>query len=149
MPKQAKSKAIRPKTSRNKVEADDSKFMLKEFKHLHMRAVENTKGSGTPDLTYVHGWIELKRIQEWPARQDTPLKIGHFTADQRRWLRDRCDAGGNAFMLLHVDHDWLLIHGAVAARIVGKASRQELLAHCVWMSLDGFDKTGFADALRG
>lgn len=87
--------------------------------------VENPVGPGTPDVNYVEGWIELKQLRYWP-RTTGPVRVRHFRKGQRLWLRQRWEAGGNAWLLLRVRSDWLLFDGDVAARVVGLVSREEL-----------------------
>lgn len=93
--------------------------------------VENPAFPGTPDVNYIEGWVELKQEDEWPKRERTPLRVDHFTPQQRVWLTRRCRAGGRAFMLIKVDRDWLLFRGDVAAKIVGHVPRQELIQHAL------------------
>lgn len=90
--------------------------------------VENTVRSGTPDVNYADGWIELKFAATWPKREATPLRLDHFTPQQRNWLRRRWLAGGRAFLFLKVGREWLLFDGLTAASKVGRVPRAELIA---------------------
>lgn len=86
---------------------------------------------GTPDVNYVGGWIELKYADRWPPRGG-PLRIDHFTSQQRTWLRRRRAAGGRAFVLLKVGtREWLLFDGVRAADVLGEVPREQLYKECV------------------
>ena len=88
-------------------------------------------GSGTPDVNYTHGWIELKYMPKWPPRGG-PLRVRHFTKEQRAWHLRRRRAGGRSFVLLKVGAtEWLLFDGAVAAVLLGGAERERLYEVCV------------------
>ena len=91
--------------------------------------VENPIHPGTPDVNFCNGvWMELKCIPAWPARETTPVRISHFTQEQRVWLYRRWKyAPGSTLLLLEVraDRQWLLFDGDEAARIVGKATALE------------------------
>lgn len=102
--------------------------VVKALRPLHALAVENPVCPGTPDVNYVEGWLELKSLAAWPDDPITPLSVGHFTPQQRLWLRKREIAGGRIHMLLKVADDWLLISGAAAATYVGKANREFLVS---------------------
>lgn len=84
--------------------------------------------AGTPDVNYADGWIELKQVDSWPAREDTPLRIAHYTPEQRTWHLRRSLAGGRIWVLLQVDRTVILLEGRVASEILGKVTRTELLA---------------------
>lgn len=89
--------------------------------------VENTVGSGTPDVNYTEGWIELKFAKYWPKREATPLRLDHFVPEQRAWLTKRRKAGGKAFVLLKVGSDeWLLFEGLCAALYLGYEPKERL-----------------------
>ncbi len=93
--------------------------------------VENPVVPGTPDLNYSHGWIELKFAKQWPPKEG-PLRIDHFTRQQRAWLIRRRKAGGLAFVLLKVGKtEWLLFDGAIAATVLGYVSRERLYEVCL------------------
>jgi len=86
--------------------------------------VENPIHPGTPDVNLCDGrWIELKTIAGWPARESSPVRISHYTPQQRVWLYRRWRyAPGSTLLLLEVraERQWLLFDGDVAARVVGR-----------------------------
>lgn len=95
---------------------------------VHARRIENSLATGTPDVAWTadghSGFIELKHLPAWPAREQTIVKPKHFTDDQRQWLHDWRKAGGRADVLLRVGAGhkavWLLIDGLVAASHLGR-----------------------------
>ena len=93
--------------------------------------VENPIVPGTPDVNYNQGWIELKFAERWPPRGG-PLRLDHFTRQQRTWLTRRRKAGGRAFLLLKVgETEWLLFDGAVAAKVLGHVEQDKLYRACL------------------
>lgn len=101
--------------------------VVKALKKLDAWSVENPCRPGTPDVNYIEGWIELKWVEKWPARKDTPVRLPHFTPQQKLHLRRRWHMGGNAYLLLQVEQDWFLFNGEEAAKIVGQANRLQLI----------------------
>ncbi len=91
--------------------------------------VENPIHPGTPDVNLCDGrWIELKCIAAWPARATSPVRIPHYTPQQRVWLYRRWKyAPGSTLLLLEVrtEGQWLLFDGDVAAKVVGRATTSE------------------------
>lgn len=96
-------------------------------------AVENSALPGTPDVNYVEGWLELKSVPCWPTNIKVPLRVEHWTPEQKVWHLRRSRAGGETYVLLEVVNPGtcMLIRGDVAARILGVASYQELAAVAV------------------
>lgn len=87
-------------------------------------SIESSCSPGTPDINYLHGWIELKCLEHWPVMGGA-LKVPHFTPQQRIWLKRRCAAGGRAYVLIRVAKDWALLNGAFAAQHLGGLTRQD------------------------
>jgi hypothetical protein len=98
------------------------------LKPLDAMAVENSVQPGTPDVNYIGGWIELKSLDAWPKKDNTPVVIGHFNTFQRLWLHRRCKKGGKAWLVLRVGNEWLVLDGVRAAAMVGTATKAELIA---------------------
>ncbi len=89
--------------------------------------VENPLLPGTPDVECILGWVELKVAPKWPGG-NAPLKLKHFTPQQRVWLKRRYQKNGRAWVLLHVQGDFLLLTGDAASRVLGKSGRDDLIA---------------------
>jgi hypothetical protein len=88
---------------------------------VHAISVENPAYPGTPDVAYIGGWIELKYSRVWPARKDTPLRLPHFTPQQRVWLVEHWMSGGAAWLCVQVGGtDWLVFDGETGGRHVGR-----------------------------
>lgn len=95
---------------------------------LDAQPIENVVRVGCPDVECIKGWIELKKTKEWPADPEGAVRLDHdLSKEQRIWLRRRIFKGGKAWVLIQIDQDFLLLHGLVAAQLIGKATRTELL----------------------
>ncbi len=94
----------------------------------HAIPVENQCLPGTPDVECMFGWLELKRMEDWPKRATTIVRCDHFEPEQRIFLEDHCDFGGNAYLLLLIEktREWLLLNGKVAATLLGRCNQQQL-----------------------
>ena len=109
---------------------------------LDAMAVENPAKPGTPDINYIGGWIECKKTSKWPKREETIVKLDHeLMSSQKLWIRRRSKAGGKVFVLVQVDHYFLIFDGLWAVNNLGRKTRQELedgSLFCVsgWSSLE-------------
>lgn len=108
-----------------KPEAQMRMDLVAEYKELHMKPIENIVGTGTPDVNYIDGWLELKLLDNWPAKAGTIVKFKRYTQNQRLWLIDRWTLGGRAFLVVKVAQEWLVIAGLDAAP-AGLVTRSEL-----------------------
>jgi hypothetical protein len=108
--------------------------VMKAMRGLDPVRVENPCGPGTPDINYLHGWVEVKWLRHWPRGADTPVRVEKYTEVQRNWHRRRIRAGGVVWVILKVGRDWLLFKGDLAADHLGKLNRAQTLAlaHAVW-----------------
>ena len=123
--------------------------VIKWLKAWDAYPIENSVWPGTPDVNYIHGWIELKKLPDWPVRPNTPVQVEHFTPQQRIWLKRRCKKGGDAWLLLQVKRDWLLFDGTTAALYLGKGTtRRELMSVANCVSREGMTKERLMRWLR-
>lgn len=115
---------------------------------LDARPVENPVDPGFPDVEYIGGTLELKAVDAWPKRADTPLRLDHYTLEQRIWHERRHHRGGRIHVLLQVGREFLLFRGADAARHLGYEPCKFLrdLATRRWTSLQAM-KLELAEAL--
>lgn len=96
------------------------------LKGLDPIRIENKCELGTPDVNIAPGdWIELK-IADAPKRDETPLRIKHYTQEQRTWAIRRHHAGGRVWMLLKIETEWLLLKGEIAAKYLGYVNLEKL-----------------------
>ncbi len=130
-------------------ESSQRRTVNRLLKPLHAIPVENTVGvNGCPDVNYTGGWIELKWLRAWPKRPLTKVRIEHFTMEQRRWLSKRCSAGGDAYLLLQVQREWLLFIGTDAADCVGTTTRAELYDSVCARWTNGLKRESFIACLQ-
>ncbi len=108
--------------------------VIRALKPLGAFCVENSVGTGTPDVNYIEGWIELKWLRALPVKQDTIVKIEHYNKGQKIFAVKRRRKGGQCWLLLLVKNQWLLFDGAVAAIHLNKSTAKQLfdVAHRVW-----------------
>lgn len=94
--------------------------------------IENSVRAGTPDVYFTMkdngrmGWMELKYEPHWPAKDKTPLKINHFTPEQRLFLTIHGRIGANIWLFLQVNQDYFLLSWDVAIKI-GELTRSNLI----------------------
>lgn len=114
-------------------------------KGLHAKGIltthhEDLLNAGVPDLSYsgngVNGFIELKWLEAWPKREDTTVRIPHYTKEQKHFLLTRGRAGGRCWLLLRVGREHLLFDHE-SAQYVGELHRAETCARTVMLCTDG------------
>lgn len=102
----------------------------------HWERIENSVGSGFPDLNWSwggsEGLIELKHRHSPPVGEDTPVVFDTITAQQRLFWRQRWESGGNVFVLVRLGQEFMLFSGWWACFNLGKVTLESLRSHCVW-----------------
>lgn len=87
-------------------------------------AVENRVHDGTPDVCSTLGWIECKRLENWPVRE--PSKIGiDLRRSQQLWLRRWAHCGGSAFVITVICGEWFIHDGGWSAENMVNATQQQ------------------------
>lgn len=122
--------------------------VIRALKPLDAVSIENGVGAGTPDVNFIHGWIELKSIPRWPSRQRTIVPIPHFHRGQRMWLAQRWNAGGGAWLLLKVGREWLLFNAPEAVKWIGNGTQNDLIGSCCWWNHNGLCEDTFLEYMR-
>lgn len=91
--------------------------------------------SGIPDLSYgakkVNGWIELKHIPTWGAREKGWAKPRHFTDLQVNWLLSRGRAGGRCFVMVKVDSDIFILGAERALDVKNGMNKQTYIENSI------------------
>jgi hypothetical protein len=104
--------------------------------------VENMVERGTPDVNYTHGWIELKYLEAWPARETTKVALPKLEVWQVAWLMRRWGAGSLAWLMLRVEDQLLLFSGWDSRAVKLGLTRLEMEELAAWRSVDGFPALG-------
>lgn len=116
---------------------------------MDARPVENPIDPGFPDIEYIGGVMELKACAGWPARAATPLRLDHYTQEQRIWHSRRWRKGGTVFVLVQIGSEFLLFNGQVASDVLGIVNQAELRSQATYSFADLNDlRRDLAPALR-
>lgn len=124
------------------------KQVVAALRPLDAQSVENGVGIGCPDVNYADGWIELKHLDAWPARNDTPVAVPHFTPQQRVWHLRRTRAGGASYVLLKAGDDWALMRGDWAAEHLGRVTKDVIIGMSVRTYYGALDAENLVACLR-
>lgn len=68
-------------------------------------------------------------MEAWPKREDTIVRIPHYTKEQKHFLLSRGRAGGRCWLLLRVGAREHLLFDSEAAQYVGAQTHGGLIAH--------------------
>jgi len=111
-------------------ESDMRQRLVKDLKVLDAISVENRVGPGTPDINYIHGWIECKWLRSWPKQAGTVVRLDHpLEQEQKVWACKRIRRGGNSWVMLQANRsEWFLWAGDVAAEVLGVSTRAQLVS---------------------
>ena len=117
---------------------------------------EDKWASGIPDVSFgivgksgkVNGWIELKWANKWPKKASDPLRLDHYTVEQRRWLYKRYQFGGNTYLALQVANEYFLFTGPQMI-LVGRKNREWLIENSIGYWRKEIDFGWFAKMITG
>jgi hypothetical protein len=104
--------------------------------------VENAVGPGTPDIYYIPGWIESKRLPMWPKKADSVVKVPKYVPEQRAWHVRHRAAGGTVYVAIEVESTFFLFDASVAAQYLGMMTRSQMFAKARW-TCSPWDGKGF------
>lgn len=87
-----------------------------------------------PDVAYclggISGWVELKHLSAWPVRQSTRVRVPSLKREQADWLMDWSRAGGEAWCLLQVGREYLLLTPEVTLGLFERQFIRHSLYRC-------------------
>lgn len=90
---------------------------------------EDQFSEAIPDLSYGfnkrNGWIELKQVESWPKKPDTPVRIKRYTPQQVNWLNNRQKKGGSCYILIKVEDDYFMFHATHGRDLRGGLTKAE------------------------
>lgn len=83
--------------------------------------IENQVELGTPDVTYCNwghgGWVELKHVSKYPAREATPIRFKRFTLEQVACIEAFGKGQHYSWLLVQVGADHYLFHWKVVREL--------------------------------
>lgn len=107
--------------------------------------VENRTMKGMADVVYhlatpwnpigTTGWLELKHLDDWPARDATPIRVGSLSKEQVLWQEDWEKAGGRVRTVLRVGKGasaslLFMRPAAVRELFEGRVNKNNLIDRC-------------------
>jgi hypothetical protein len=116
--------------------------LVKMMKSLDAVPIENPIRAGTPDINYIGGWIECKRLKVWPVSADTrPVRFAHpLTKEQGLWLARRWMKGGTTLVCAQVEREWFFFSGETAKDKFGNMTRLEMREEALLYFPSGLEK---------
>jgi len=135
-------------------------WMQRKIGHVAMlERVENRVKKDTPDLyvatTYgqslrpqpIRGWMELKVLERFPVRHNTPVKIPHWTSGQRYWAIRHRAQGGHTWLVVRVEDTVYVFNAADAAGGIDSWDRADFEANSVQLDARNAKTLDVLDAL--
>lgn len=104
--------------------------------------IENAVGPGTPDIGYVGGMIESKRLPAWPKKLTSVVKVPKYVPEQRAWHVRHRAAGGVVYLAIEIEATTLIFDASVAAQYLGMMTRSQMFAKARW-TCSPWDGKGF------
>jgi len=102
-------------------------------KRILIQRLEVLSGVGVPDCSYSMeelpgaGFIELKRVVEWPKKEKTIIHLKHFTPQQKAWMMLHGPFIQRVFLLLQVSRTYMLFSWTIV-KSIGDLNRIELIS---------------------
>jgi hypothetical protein len=119
---------------------------------LHLIRIEDRCGIGVPDVNGCYRstefWCELKHLDAFPKRTTTVVKIHHYTAEQRLWLRKRGQVGGKVWLLAQVGKEVFLFDWQVAQRVGVDLTAPMWQELAVWYRVTPLGVNGWLELLQ-
>ena len=115
---------------------------------------EDMYSTGIPDISYDiegmkgSGWIEMKAIPDWPKKENTIVRLEHFTKQQRAWIIKHGSKNARTFIFLRVANDYLIFDWT-AATLIGNTVKELLYEACVRSWNHRINYIELVEVLRG
>jgi hypothetical protein len=109
---------------------------------------------GIPDFSYDiegmagSGWIEMKRKKSWPVRPTTPLRLKHFTKEQKAWLYKHGHFNKRCWLFLQVEQEYFLFDYKHCQE-VGNLTKWDMWAACIGYWPNQIDWVALRSILKG
>ncbi len=131
----------------NRIELDNRKKSIKFLKDMGWDAMpmENKAQDGVPDLNAAKGcvelWVEFKIVEEWPKKEKTPIKIQHFTPQQKAWLKLRIPHNPYCYIIIQIEDEHFVfgVTTYVLECLGTTWTKRQIYAHANFVSKDLFE----------
>lgn len=132
-------------------EAGFKRKIKKNCTELIIRNIESpTTMSGLSDCTYsgrnIRGWYEAKLLKSFPKRPTTPVRIPHFTNEQRAFIYIEGRQAGYSFLVVQVAKD-VFIFDHHKQKKVGFMTKEDMIKNAHRYYKGKVDWKDFTDAL--
>lgn len=91
---------------------------------------EDKFAKGIADVSFCQagaaGWMELKHVSQWPARERTLVRIPHYSDEQKEFLEKKGKGMGNTWLFIQVESDFLL-YDHKAAQFLPDRTKTEMV----------------------
>jgi len=110
----------------------------------HYIRVENTCGTGTPDVNFAWNghekWVELKYLAKFPVRKTTKVTLSCFTLDQITWILSRwCVKKGSTYLFVQVGDKYYLFNAHGANKVYHGVTTMEFKELAIWSGGKGWN----------
>jgi hypothetical protein len=106
---------------------------------------------GIADISFcqngVGGWMELKHISDWPARDTTLVRIPHYTIDQKDFLEKKGKGQGNTWLFIQIGSDYL-VYDWIPAQMLPDKTKTEMVELATFFYEGRLDYSRFAQDLE-
>lgn len=102
---------------------------------------------GIADISFcqngIGGWMELKHVSDYPARDKTPIRMPHYSIDQKEFLEKKGKCMGNTWLFIQIAGDFFL-YDHVAAQDLPDKTKTEMVELSTFFYEKRLDYSQFA-----
>ena len=117
--------------------------------------LEDKLSYGIPDVGFVmmeggnFGFMELKRIPEYPKREATPIRVPHrmHWKIQQAWIHSFGKRTGKVFLLFQVEKDYYLFDWR-AVSLVGELTKANMISYSLHCWSHSINYNEFCEFIR-
>ncbi len=114
--------------------------------------VENKILQGMPDVYFgispqLVGWLELKVVPLMPTKEQTKVRIPHYTAFQANWHWTHRDFGTRSWIVIQCGPELFVFASRLALALYEGMSPSEFRRSAIVVDMEKLDRLRIVDAL--